>query len=128
MDNIYFHSLIDAIHIDKDNGTSVDYYLFDEYEIHFNLIAPHTKQEWHYHTQIMETIMVIKGRLLCHYMEDDIHKNKYLFPKDLVQIGKSIHTFENDMDNEVEFIVFRFVPDGVNKREIIKNDKKIVRL
>lgn len=43
MDNIYFQSLIDAIHIDKDNGTSVDYYLFDEYEIHFNLIAPHTK-------------------------------------------------------------------------------------
>ena len=38
------YSRADAIHVEKDNGTSVDYFLFDEYEGHLNAIRPHTVQ------------------------------------------------------------------------------------
>ncbi len=34
-----------------------------------------------------------------------------------------MHTFENDTDEITEFVVFRYVPDGTDKRELIKGDK-----
>lgn len=37
-----------------------------------------------------------------------------------------MHTFENTTDNVVEFTVIRFVPNGEDKKNIIKNDKMIV--
>lgn len=30
----------DAIHVDKENGTAVDYFIFPEFEIHRNCISP----------------------------------------------------------------------------------------
>lgn len=124
---IMFKEISDAIHVDKETGTSVDYYIFDEYEIHLNQVRPHTSQEWHSHSRIMETLLVTKGRLLCRYLDEDgREKAKALEKNDLVQVGTSIHTFENDTEDTAEFVVFRFVPDGGNKRELIKNDKKVI--
>ena len=34
--------------------------------------------------------------------------------------------FANETEEDVEFVVFRFVPDGRDKRETIKNDKVVV--
>ena len=34
-----------AIHVDKTNGTKVDYYLLNDAEIHYNKINPRTLQE-----------------------------------------------------------------------------------
>ena len=48
--------------------------------------------------------------------------DKYGLPDGRLYIVK----IENETDEEVEFIVFRFVPDRVDKREIIKNDKVLV--
>ena len=45
-----------SIHVDKTNGTEVDYYLLDDAEIHYNKINPHTLQEWHRHRHISENI------------------------------------------------------------------------
>ena len=123
---IIFKAIQDAIHVDKETGTSVDYYIFNEYEIHVNQVLPHTIQEWHSHSQIIETLLVTKGKLLCRYLDDDgREKARTMEKNDLVQVGTSIHTFENDTDEIVEFIVFRFVPDGTDKRTLIKNDKKL---
>lgn len=47
-----------AIHVDKTNGTEVDYYLLDDAEIHYNKINPHTLQEWHRHHRILENIFI----------------------------------------------------------------------
>lgn len=44
----------------------------------------------------------------------------------LIRVKNSVHTFFNDTDETVEFQVFRFVPTGENKRELIKKDKTIV--
>ena len=42
-----------------------------------------------------------------------------------MRVQNSIHTFQNDTEENAEFVVFRFVPDGVDKREQIKKDKKL---
>ena len=126
MNPIIFKSLNDAIHVEKDTGTKVDYYISDEYEIHYNQISPHTIQEWHYHTQLKELIFITKGTLLCQYLENNHECSRHLHENDLVDVGNSIHTFQNDTDKVTEFIVFRFIPEGKNKREMIKKDKTIV--
>ena len=117
----------DSIHVSKENGTDVDYYIFDEAEIHVNKIKPHTIQEWHFHEHISENMIVIKGKLLCRYIDSEKkEQDLYVTEGDLVDIGSSVHTFENDTEDVAEFIIFRYVPSGVNKREVIKNDKTVV--
>ncbi len=117
----------DSIHVSKENGTDVDYYIFDEAEIHVNKIKPHTIQEWHFHEHISENLLVIKGKLLFRYIDSEKkEQDLYVTEGDLVDIGSSVHTFENDTEDVTEFIIFRYVPSGVNKREVIKNDKMVV--
>lgn len=117
----------DTIHVKKETGTEVNYYIFDEAEIHLNKIMPHTVQEWHYHTEIDENLLITKGSLLCRYIDENgTEKSCYAAKDDVVRVHNSVHTFENDTDDVTEFVVFRFVPDGRNKRELIKTDKIIV--
>ncbi len=114
----------DSIHVTKESGTEVNYYIFDEAEIHLNRIMPHTIQEWHFHERIDENILITKGTLLCKYIDDSgIEQSCHVVKDEVVRVHNSIHTFENDSDETAEFIVFRFVPDGINKRELIKADK-----
>lgn len=118
----------DSIHVIKETGTEVNYYIFDEAEIHLNRIMPHTVQEWHFHRKIDENLLITKGKLLCKYIDENgVEKTCYATKNDLIRVRDSVHTFENDTDDVTEFVVFRFVPDGTNKRELIKTDKMIVK-
>ena len=117
----------DSIHVCKESGTEVNYFIFEEAEIHLNKIKPHTVQEWHYHEKIDENLLITKGTLLCRYLDDkDKEQTCYANAGDVVRVHNSIHTFENDTADEVEFVVFRYVPKGIDQKLIIKNDKKIV--
>ena len=104
----------DAIHVEKINGTVVDYFIFPEFEIHRNRIPPHSTQEWHFHSKIEEVIVVTQGELVLSWMENG-------------NVKRSIHTLSNETDFPCLFTVFRFVPDGVDKRELIKQDKTILK-
>jgi len=53
----------DVTHIKKPEGTIVDYYLFKEYEIHYNEQIPASTQTWHHHEKISETLYIIEGEL-----------------------------------------------------------------
>lgn len=66
---------------------------------------------------------MLKGTLLCYYEENGQLQSKYLHAGDIVCIGKSMHTFENASDETVEYIVFRLVLDGKDKKYIMRNDK-----
>lgn len=67
--------------------------------------------------------MIIKGCLLCKYVDTDGKMQQfYAAEGDVVRVHQSIHTFENDTDDEVQFVVFRYVPTGEDKRELIKSD------
>lgn len=57
------------------------------------------------------------------HKDNGIKKSRKVGVNEIVRVGNSIHTFSNETDREVEFVVFRFVPDHVDKKEIIKNDK-----
>lgn len=127
MENLEVLHKEDSIHVVKETGTEVNYYIFDEAEIHLNRVSPHTVQEWHFHKRIDENILITKGNLLCRYFDSSgKEKSCYVSENDIVRVHNSVHTFENDTDEVAEFVVFRFVPDGINKREMIKKDKTAV--
>lgn len=120
-------TLQDSISVDKSNGTPTSYYLFSEYEIHYNKIGSHTVQEWHYHQYIEEVLVITSGEVTCRWYDEHgqlmsaaAHKN------DVIQVGNSIHTIENTTDTAAEFLVFCLIPDGTNKQLQIKSDKVVV--
>ena len=116
----------DAISIIKENKTNVDYFIFDEFEIHLNKIPPNNVQEWHMHVKIEEVIVVTDGELCIQWKENGNINNEIVTKNSVVRVKKSIHTIKNITNNSTEFIVFRIVPSGDIKREIIKNDKILV--
>lgn len=120
------YDLEDAIFCEKENKTKVHYFLFDEYEVHYNVLPPKSIQEWHKHTKIEETIFVLSGEFLMKWKQKDEIKTRTVSKNMLIRVKNSVHTLENPYNKEAVFIVFRMVADGKNKREIIKNDKEII--
>ncbi len=117
----------DAISVIKENKTSVDYYIFSEYEIHTNTIPPDSVQEWHSHSVIEETILITRGQMTFSWKDEAGAVQEQLLQKgDLVRVGTSLHTFLNRSGQDTDFVVFRFIPDGRDKRQQIKNDKTVV--
>lgn len=113
-----------AIHVDKPEGSSVDYYLFPEYEVHHNRIQPGTVQAWHHHTQISEVIYVAAGQIEVQWLDQNDQKQLQVAkPGDVIDVQTTPHTFVNNSDQPVELVVFRFVPTGIDQSEVIKNDK-----
>jgi len=117
---------LDGISVTKENKTDVDYFIFDEFEIHLNKIPPNTKQEWHKHEIIEEVLVITKGELIVRWKENELIETTTVFKDNIVRVKKSIHTIENHTDEWAEFTVFRMVPSGEDKREIIKSDKVII--
>lgn len=115
----------DSIFKDKGDGTLVNYYQFDEFEIHSNVVAAGTVQEWHHHERISETIYVVSGTIEVRWIEDSsIVRRTHLDSGCVVNVGSSVHTIANPGHSGAKFIVFRFVPDGDDKRDLIKNDRQ----
>ena len=126
MGPISFSGMEDAITVDKPNGTHVSYHIFEESEIHLNRITPASTQEWHYHTLIDECLLITRGVLTCRWLEDGEERTRRVHEQEIVRVGNSVHTFANETDEDVELVVFRFVPEGRDKREMIKSDKAVV--
>lgn len=125
--NLEVYDTADSIYIEKENHTKVNYFIFDEYEIHLNTLPPHSIQEWHKHNSIEEVIFIISGKLKILWKEAEQTEWRIVSENSIVRVINSIHTLENDFDEDVRFLVYRMVPDGVNKRNIIKNDKELIR-
>ncbi len=117
---------LDGISVTKENKTNVDYFIFDEFEVHLNKIPPNTKQEWHKHEIIEEVLVITKGELIVRWKENESIETTTVFKDNIVRVKKSIHTIENHTDEWAEFTVFRMVPSGEDKRERIKRDKVII--
>jgi mannose-6-phosphate isomerase-like protein (cupin superfamily) len=113
----------ESIYRDKGDGTRVNYYLFDEYEIHANTIEPGTIQGWHHHDRIVETLYVVSGSIEARWVQDGTTQTRRLDRGDVIEVGASVHTFANPFHLPAEFLVFRFVPDGTTKRDLIKGDR-----
>jgi uncharacterized RmlC-like cupin family protein len=125
METLEIHNLENSLYNQKESLTKVNYFIFDEYEIHFNIIPSKASQEWHMHREIEEALFVISGEILVRWKDDNIIREKLVCKNSVIRVKNSIHTLENLSNEEATFLVFRMVPDGTNKREIIKNDKVI---
>lgn len=112
-----------AIHVDKATGIKVDYYLFDEYEVHYNEQPPKSTQEWHHHETIWETLYIIEGELVAKWKENGEEKFQIVKAGDIIETEHTPHTFENKTETVVKFLVFKQVLSGENKRELLKTDK-----
>jgi len=113
----------DAIHANKSDGVSVDYYLRDEYEIHYDEQAPETTQTWHHHKKIFETLFLLEGELTAKWKEGDEIKEKIIRKGDLVETENTPHTFTNHTSQTAKYIIIKQILSGENKREILKTDK-----
>jgi len=113
----------DALHVDKPEGTMVDYYLRNEYELHYNKQVPHTTQTWHHHDHILETLFIIDGELLVQWKKQGVHHEEIVKTGDLIETENTPHTFINQSDSLVRFIVIKQVLSGTNKKHLLKTDK-----
>jgi len=109
--------------VEKEEGTKVVYHIFPEFEIHYNEVPSGTTQTWHHHDVIEETLYILSGELEAHWKEGGRIFKQIVKVGDVVRVENTPHTFINSSDSLSTFVVFRFVPDGVDKRLIIKNDK-----
>ena len=113
----------DAAFVSKPEGTNVTYYLFPEYEIHINEQVPHSTQTWHHHEKIWETLYITEGELTAQWKENGETKTQIVHAGDVIETEHTPHTFSNDSNQTVKFIVIKQVLTGDNKKEILKTDK-----
>jgi uncharacterized cupin superfamily protein len=112
-----------AIFVSKPEGQKVTYYLFPEYEIHINEQLPHSTQVWHHHEKIWETLYIIEGELTAQWKENGEMKKEIVKAGDIIETEHTPHTFSNESDKIVKFIVFKQLLSGEDKKEILKSDK-----
>ena len=112
-----------GILVEKKEGTRVVYHIFPEFEIHYNEVPPGTTQAWHHHDVIEEVLYILSGELEAHWKEEGKAFKQIVKVGDVVRVENTPHTFINPSNSLATFVVFRFVPDGTDKRCIIKNDK-----
>lgn len=113
----------DTLHVVKPEGTDVHYYLFKDYEIHYNDQAPHTTQTWHHHEKIWETLYIIDGELNAQWRDGDEEKSQIVKAGDLIETEHTPHTFSNDSDEVVRFLVIKRIPSEEDHSEVLKSDK-----
>jgi len=115
----------ESIHKNRPDGLEINYYLRDEYEIHYNEQHPNTTQVWHYHEKIFETIFIIQGELTAKWKEKNKIIEKIVQAGDLIEVENTPHSFVNHTNQIVKFLVIKQVLSGENKRELFKTDKII---
>lgn len=115
----------DTVQISKPEGTNVTYFLRPEYEVHYNEQIPHSTQTWHHHEIVWETIYIIEGELVAKWKEGEMEREEVVKSGDFVESERSSHTFTNNSDKVVKFLVIKQVLSGQDKKEILKTDKVV---
>ena len=114
-----------AVYVSKPEGTRVTYFLFPEYEVHYNEQIPGSTQLWHHHAKIWETIYMIEGELTAKWKENGQTRTQIIKAGDLVEVEHTPHTFLNHTNKKIKFLVIKQVLKGINNQEVMKNDKII---
>lgn len=107
----------------KPDGTDVVYYLFTEYELHYNEMPPQTVQEWHHHNMIEEAIYVIAGVIELHWIENNIQRSEILKAGDMARVENHSHTLKTPSNSSASFVAIRLVLTGNDNSAVFKNDK-----
>lgn len=121
--SIDIRQLSEAISVEKDNGTKVNYFLYPEFEIHQNVLPANTIQDWHKYQAIEEIIVPTKGNVTVQVLEDNAVRTYNANCGEVLRVKQSIYRIIGDVKEETELIVFRFVPTGSDQSDKIKHDK-----
>lgn len=114
----------DVPSVTKPEGMDVQYYLFDDYEIHMNVQPPHTTQQWHRHEEIREVLFMFEGSLVARWLDaDGNEQTETVNAGDHIDTGREMHTFENVSDEQAKFFALKMMDSGQNYRETFKADK-----
>lgn len=112
-----------ANHVVRPDGVDILYYLFDEYEVHYDILPPGCHPEMHRHEKVLEAILILEGELTIEWKEGDEVKSDILRSGDMREGGTEMHTIFNNTDQPVRMITVKIIPEGKNKHEIFLNDK-----
>lgn len=118
----------EAISHQKPEGTNIIYYIFPEYEIHYNEILGYSVQQWHHHNIIEETIYIISGEIEFHWIENGEKKVQTLYAGDIVRVEKESHTLKNSTNLPATFMTVRLVLIGKNNRTLFIGDKVLDKI
>lgn len=113
------------LHVEKPGGIRVDYYLFPEYEIHYNEQVAGSIQKWHHHEKIWESLFIIEGELIAQWKENGEIKTQIVEAGDIIETEHAPHTFINNTNKKVRFLIIKQILTGKNKKKIFKTDKII---
>jgi len=115
----------EALYVEKPEGTKVTYFLRDEYEVHYNEQIPGSTQTWHHHEKIRETLYIIDGELVAKWKDNGVEKTQIVKSGDFIETENTPHTFINQTNSIVRFLVIKQVPHNQNFKELLKSDKVI---
>lgn len=109
----------------KDNGTIVDYFLFDTFEIHKNVVPGGCVQDWHSHQKIEEVVLLNEGELYVEWLDNEEVHSRKIEAGGILRLKNSIHRLLNKCGEPADLTIFRFVSPSESQAETIKHDKKI---
>ncbi len=112
-----------ANHVNKDNGIVVDYYLFNEYQLHYDEQPPGIQTDWHHHDKISEVLFILEGNPKLKWKENGKINEQILNPGDLAEMGQDPHSLINDSMTPIKYITLKQSLTGENKEEVFKTDK-----
>ena len=112
----------EALRRQKAEG-DVHYYLFADYEVIFTEQAPQTKQQWHHHETIWETIFIVDGELRVLWRDEKGDHSRLVHTGDLIETERSSHTFYNESGRVVRLMAIKHIKSETDYRETFKNDK-----
>lgn len=91
--------------------------------MHFNEQVPYSTQTWHHHEKVWESLYIIEGQLTAQWREHGEIKKQIVKAGDFIETEHTPHTFSNDSDKTVRFLVIKQLLSGEDKKEILKTDK-----
>lgn len=89
--SINIRRLSEAISVEKDNGTKVNYFLYPEFEIHQNVLPANTIQDWHKQQAIEEIIVPTKENVTIEVLENNTIKTYTANCGEVLRVKQSIH-------------------------------------
>ena len=113
----------DVNYVEKPEGINVRYYLFGDYEVHYNEQAPHSTETWHHHEKIWESLYIIDGELTARWRDGGEERFETVSAGDFIETERTPHTFSNDSNEMVRFLVIKHMPSSEDFREVLKTDK-----
>lgn len=112
-----------GIHHHRPEGIKALYHLFKEYHFVYGEQPPGTRQPWHFHKEVHESLFIIDGELLAEWKEGDVLHQALVKSGDFIETEQTPHSFVNNSNRTVRYIVIKQILSGEDKRLLLEKDR-----